>query len=343
MTSKCSTIIGFLLISISVGPFVLPASEQSRSIEEDVLLSIKQCLSESRVEWPSEWQEQYVDTIRQIVLEHRGKPDFSVRLDIIRNGLPLFWQHIDKSACSEGQFGVYRAEIRWYVEHLMAEKLSSEKDREVLKSQFRDLFNYAIQSMRAQFPILRTEMVEASLQDSLKRSYERIDAPLMPIYSKPLTEKQIKRIKTKCDRSHTDRSAFWRNLSGNRPDQKRDSTVADPKMHPHYLFTKRCLHKVLGSIWPVAAKPPDYCLKALQQRIQESKERQQFLQRQSEAEQKLTSRFSTRIEQVEQWSFILAALLETAACEQDRSTGSGNNEQASGMSSSEQVEGGGAP
>jgi hypothetical protein len=290
----------------------------------------------------SEWQEQYVGTIRQIVLEHRDKPDFSIRLDIIRKGFPLFWHHIDKSACSEAQFGVYRAEIRWYVEHLMMEELSSEKDREILKSQYRDLFHYAIQSLRAQFPPVRTEMAEAALQNSLKRSHERIEAPLMPIYSKPFTEKQIEAIKTRWDRSHTNRSAWWTDFSSNRPNQGRDATVADPEMHSHYLFTKRCLDSLLGSIWLVAARPPAYCLKALQERRKETDEREQVFRRESAAERKLMSRFATRIEQVEQWSFIFAALLETAY-EQNGSTGRADNERVSGMSSSEQVKGGGAP
>jgi prepilin-type N-terminal cleavage/methylation domain-containing protein len=48
---ECRTIMGFLLIGISVGSSVLLGSGQSASIE-DILLSIKQCLSESRVEWP---------------------------------------------------------------------------------------------------------------------------------------------------------------------------------------------------------------------------------------------------------------------------------------------------
>ena len=76
--------------------------------------------------------------------------------------------------------------------------------------------------------------------------------------------------------------------------------------------------------------------------MEEGKEREQDFRRQSAAERRLTSRFGTRIEQVEQWSFIFAALLETAY-EQNGSTGTADNERVSGITFSEQVKGGGAP
>ena len=320
---------------------VLLGSEQPASIE-NMLPSIKRCLYESGVEWTAEQQEQYVGTIRRTVLEYRDRPDFSVRLDIIRKGFPLFWHHINKSACSGGQLGVYKAEIRWYVEHLMMEGLACEKERKVLKSQYRDLFGYAVQSLRAQFPLLSDEIAESSLQDGLKRSYERIEAPLMPIYSRPFTDKQIKAIKTRWDRSHGNRSALWRNFSGNRPRQGPDAPAADPKMHPHYLFTKRCLHSLLGSIWAAAATPPAYCIEALQQARQEDDDRRQTFRAESAAEKRLRSRFGTRVEQVEQWSFIFAALLETA-CEWNGSLGTTTDERVSEMSCSEQAKGGDGP
>jgi hypothetical protein len=306
------------------------SSSKNTDLVEQTIEAVQECMESGPVPWPDEWKKEYLDTIRKAILTHQNTPQYNRKLEILHKGFALFWNHIKKSKCSATQFKVYIAEIRWYIEHLMREKLSSKKEREILKIQYRELFVYAIESLRGQFPFIKRDITDAALQKGLQQSYERIDAPLMPIYSKPFTDNQIKRIKARWDSSHTNRSGLWSKFSSNVRMQGSDVQVTNPKMHPHYVFTKRCISSLLGSIWRVAVIPPDYCVMALQQSMEESKELEQEFRYNSASERRLISHFGTRIEQVEQWSFIFKGLLETA-CEQKVSNRTAYNEQDSGM------------
>ena len=92
--------------------------------------------------WPQAWQDEYVDTICQVVSPHQDASQYDVRLQILRNGFPPCWERLKKNA-ERSLFEVHQAEIRWYVETLMAAELPTENNRQKLRDQYRDLMDYA--------------------------------------------------------------------------------------------------------------------------------------------------------------------------------------------------------
>lgn len=299
-------LVGVLVISTVVGP-----AGSTESVP-GVLHSIKTCLVDSATPWPAEWQQAYLKTIEQVVREHEGKADFSARLGILRKGFPLFWKQLDKSVHDEARFGVYQAEIRWYVDYLMSETIPSEADKRIIESQYATLFREAAESIRTQFPELDAKATQAALEDCLGDCHERITAPLMPIYFRPLSESQLERIRARWNFERFNDSLPQQSQDARGTNSERSTAGPDPRTHLHYAFVMQCLYRVLGTTWQVVAKPPDYCVQALKRHQAEVQDQRATLRRARREEIRLRSRFGTTYEQVEQWSFVLAALLETA-------------------------------
>ena len=302
---------GLLWLSLCGWWAAAPAMDPVESLHV-ALRSVEQDLAESHVQWPAEWQKVYVDTIREAAIPYATQPGFAPRCEILEKGFPLFWQHISKSPCSAAQFEVYRAEIRWYMEFLMTRDLPTDDAKSLLRSQYHELLDYAGRSLQKQLPGLEPEVARACLQDQLQQCRDRIAAPLMPIYAQPLTNAQMQAIRTDWDQSREERADWWIGWAGNAR-RRPPAGAGHPETHPHYLFTARCLQTVPASIWRRAAQPPDDFLQALQRRRQEVAKQQRDIQQQREAERQLRLRFGTRDEQVEQWTFILTAVLETTA------------------------------
>ncbi len=57
-------------------------------------------------------------------------------------------------------FEVHQAEIRWYVESLMAGELAGEAEKQKLREQWRSLMDEAAASLVTQFPFLDPNMVQ---------------------------------------------------------------------------------------------------------------------------------------------------------------------------------------
>ena len=60
------------------------------ALTEQTLLAIEDCVARSPGEWPEEWRQEYLETIRRAVELHRGAPHYAVRLEILRKGFAYF-------------------------------------------------------------------------------------------------------------------------------------------------------------------------------------------------------------------------------------------------------------
>jgi len=305
------TLIGLLVVSATIvlgagNPAWAQGPAEPNSLAQ-ALGAIRACVAQSPTPWPPAWQNEYVETIRRVGIAHRDSPGYAARLEILRNGFASYWEAVPKSD-QRSLFEVRQAEIRWYVENLMAGELPSASSREKLRQQYKNLVKYATDALLTQFPFLDPNQVRLAQADHLRKCYRLIESPLLPTFLSPFTQAQVDQLKDRWTKLRYARVDLWRQLGGGAGTTATKTSVASANAHPDYLLTQRSLDQLRGQIWSVIASPPDYYRDAV------SKERTAFEQRaQSQAEARAQERrLGVAVWQTEYLSFLLGALLETA-------------------------------
>jgi len=185
-------VIAALLPAVSVR--VGFTSSAQPALMEQSLGAIRDCMVRSPAPWPEAWRKEYVDTIRHAISLHQEATQYEARLEILRKGFEQYWEGLKKSK-ERSVFEVHRAQIRWYTEHLMGTKLLSKDERQKLRNQYNDLWNYAACLLLNQFPFLEPNTVHIAKAEHLSQCYLKIEVPLLPIYMHPLSETQMGIIK----------------------------------------------------------------------------------------------------------------------------------------------------
>jgi len=283
------------------------------ALTEQTLEAIRNCMARSPGLWPDEWRQEYFDTIRSAVESHRDAPHYAARLEILREGFAPCWQGLTKIK-DRSLFEVYRTRIRWYTEHLMGTKFPSDEERQKLRNQYTDIWNHAANSLLRQFPFLDPNTVQAAKADDIRVCHSKIDAPLLPVYLRPLSEEQVGQIKQLWDKLRYGRVDLWRRLSGDstRPFESRDAQSSNAEHD--YQLAKESLSKLLGLVWMVVPQRPDYYLAAIENQTGALKRRVQVKRQARSDQQRLEKERSRQLLQTEHISFLLAALLETPQC-----------------------------
>ena len=313
MRNKYHALVILIIISLLSAISVGEMGSTEPTLTEQTLLNIKNCVARSPGEWPDEWKRQYLETIRSAVESHRDAEHYALRLEILRKGFEPCWEGLTKIK-DRPLFEVYRCRMRWYVEHLMGTEFPSEAERQKIRDQFTDIWDHAAGSLVAQFPDLDPNAVEAAKAEDLSLCYGKIDAPLMPVYLRPLSTEQVAQIKKRWDKLRYARVDLWRRLSSRSttPGESRDTPSPNPERD--YQLTKKSLSQLLGQVWMVVPKRPDYYLAAMENRTRALKQRLQS-KRQARSEQhRLEKECSRQLLQIEHIGFLLASLLESPLC-----------------------------
>lgn len=292
------------------------------SVGQDVLVAVRQCMDRSPAPWPQAWREEYVGAIREAIQSHRDASQYTSRLQIISKGFPPYWEGLKKGS-ERSRFEVHRAEIRWYVESLMADELPSEAGKQKLRNQWRSLIEDAAAAMVAQFPFLDPNVVEKAKADYLMDCDRHIEAPLLPTLRRPFSEKQIGELKERWHALRYARVDLWRPLGGGPKEPTVKSNEPAGGIHPDYPLTKRSLDQLRGQIWPLIGAFPDYYQEAV---AKERAARRQDLQSRAEARAQEV-RLGAAVWQTEYLSFLLSALLETAETPEEATTGGGGRDE----------------
>ncbi len=310
MADKCHvvrSVLSALLLLTSTGKV---ASSLETSLSEQTLETIEKCMARSPAPWPDEWEKEYIDTIRRAIELHQEVPYCSVRLEIFHKGFEPYWESFKKTT-ERSLFEVHRAQIRWYVEHLMRTEFPTEKERQKLRDQFTDIWDRAASSLLAQFPFLDPNAVQAAKEDDLSLCYRKIDSPLLPVYLRPFSEQQVGQIKQRWDDLRYARVDLWRSLGGGSTTSgKRDAPTSNAARD--YQLTKQSLSQLLAQIWMVVAKSPDYYLRALQNQADAVKRLVRSKREARSDQHHLQEECSRQLLQTEHIAFLLTALLETA-------------------------------
>jgi len=148
------------LLPALVGGKIGPSGVKQSGPVADVLSMVERSVSDLGVGWTGERQREYLDTIRRALSNDHDSPDYPARIEIFRRGFQLLWSRRDVSDLSQAQYDVYKAEIRWFCETLMADEPVPVSERALLKAQIRDLCDYATEHLRAQFPFLTPACVQ---------------------------------------------------------------------------------------------------------------------------------------------------------------------------------------
>ena len=280
------------------------------ALTEQTLLAIEDCVARSPGEWPDEWRQEYLETIRRAVELHRDAPHYAVRLEILRKGFAPCWEDLTKNT-DRSLFEIYCARIRWYVEHLMGTEFPTEDERLKLRNQYTEIWDYAACSLVAQFPDLDPNAVQTAKAEDMSLCYGKIDAPLLPVYLRPLSTEHVAHIKLRWDKLHNARADLWLQLgSGSKPPYK-DSRTTISDTERDYQLTKKSLSQLLGLVWMVVPQRPDYYLNALKNRTMALEQRLQTKSKARSDQLRLEKERSRQLLQTEHISFLLACLLET--------------------------------
>jgi hypothetical protein len=80
-----------ILVIISLPPAISEGKKDSAETEqtERTLQTIQNCMARSPGEWPDEWRQEYLETIRSAVESHRDAGHYALRLEILREGFEI--------------------------------------------------------------------------------------------------------------------------------------------------------------------------------------------------------------------------------------------------------------
>jgi len=327
MRKKIVFTLTFLLFLLLLGTTraALPdASPHGTDPVADVLSMIERSVADPRVGWPAEWQREYLDVIRQALSDGHDKPDYMAPIQILRRGFPRYWSKSKLSGLTQAEYEMRKGEIRWYCQTLISEEPPSLSERVLLKAQFSDLCDYAAEYLMARFPFLTPERVQEGKRVALREFDDELEAPLVPIFRRPFSKDQLQATRANWARLYMRWFFTWRYVRYGADDPDAPSDPADIPNHPHYRFVKRCLSYLPRTIWPTLGKPPEYVLDAIRKLNAERAARVRVNRQAGERERNLAMRFSNQVEQVEQWSFILTALVETGILDENRGPSSPN-------------------
>jgi hypothetical protein len=276
-------------------------------------------MARSPAPWPDTWQREYLATIREALSSDPNRPDYPARIEVFRRGFTRYWAQAQGSGLTQVEYDLRKAEMRWYCETLMAEGPASASEKAVLKGQLRDLCDYAAEYLKGRFPFLTPECVEEARRTALAEFDQEVNSPLLPIFRRPFSEDQLRAIKANWARLYRRWHFIWRDIRYGGGGQGDLSDPGDLATHSYYRFARRCLTYLPRTFWPTSAKPPGYVVDVTRKLNAEKAERGRINRQGADAERELAMRSSNQVEQVEEWSFVFTALLETA----NRSEGQG--------------------
>ncbi len=256
------------IVLVAEIPVAAENSAKPNSLAQ-ALAAIRACMAKSPAPWPQAWQQEYVETIRQVAVAHRDSPGYAPRMEILHNGFALYWEAVPKND-QRSLFEVRQAEIHWYVDNLMAGEVPTKNSREKLREQYRDLVGYATDALLTQFPFLDPNRVRRAQTDHLRACDRLIESPLLPTFSSPFTEAQVDQRWTKLRYARVD---LWRRLGGGAGTRANKTLVASGNAHPDYLLAQRSLEQLRGQIWSLIPAPPDYYRKAVAKEMAAQKQR----------------------------------------------------------------------
>jgi hypothetical protein len=269
---------------------------------EQALATVRDCMARSPAPWPDVWNGEYVDTIREAIISHKDAPQLEARLQVLRDGFPPYWDTLEKSH-DRSVFDVDRAQIRWYVEYLMGSQFPGPEQIQLLRSQYRDLAEYATHSLLAQFPFLDPNQVQRAKTEFLCECSRNIDAPLQPIFLLPYSVGQVDQIRQRWHDLRYARVDLWRQLTS-----ARNPDVTLSEVHPHYLLAQRSLSQLRLHLWTMGFPTPEYYRQAVAERVEAQKRGLQSIFEGENRERRLPE----GVLRTECVTFLLAAVLETA-------------------------------
>jgi len=262
-----------LLALLSPGLAGEAADSPEPGLLEQALATVHDCMARSPAPWPDAWQREYLDTIRRAVTAHPDGAQYRERLAILSKGFQPYWAGLQKGQ-ERSLFEVHCAEIRWYIDSLMDANLPGQEESRVLRNQYKDLLQHGASSLLTQFPFLDPNVVHKAEADHLAQCSHGIEAPLLPIYLRPFSEKEIAQIEQRWHNLRYARVDLWRSLGGEAIMAINKQQVESPLKHPHYVLAQRSLAQLIAGIWPVVARAPEYYVKALRSRDETLKRRE---------------------------------------------------------------------
>lgn len=292
-------------------PLCVPCTASPHDQIESVVEPIKKMIADPDAGWVLEWQCEYIIAVEGALSHYEDVADYDKRLDIVQRGFPTYWALLCQTKYSQLQFDVYKMEIEWFIETLMSEPLPSEADRQSLRSQLSTLCSWSGEHLRGQFPFLKDAMLEEAVVHVMSEFDEALEAPLLPIFRKPLSEDQLGAIKAQWARSHVRWSLIWRHAQKKIVDQMGQAGPPDLKSTAQCWFIHRCLRDLPSMMWFTVGEPPPDVV-AAHQRLRKEKDAEARAQaRARQWEMTLNTRMARHLEEMEQWSFVFGALLRT--------------------------------
>jgi len=311
-SGKGESVPGLVLLVVLVctcGSTAKGADPNQPSAIDSMLAAVHDCMARRPAPWPEPWTQEYLNTIRQAVAAKPDASEYARRMQILQDGFALYWPQL-KNTRERSSYEVRRAEIRWYVENLMAADLPDEEERQAIRRQYEELTGYAVESLSIQFSFLDPNMVSKAKADPLAEHHRNIDAPLVPIYLTRLSKAQMGQMKQCWHDLRYARVDLWRQLGRGpqKPSQEWDTSLGEN--HPDYILAQQSLPQLGPHTCTIVAPSPDYYCAAIANEVDSQTRR---LQAWSQARTQ-EAHLSNAMSQTEYISFLLGALLETPAC-----------------------------
>jgi len=98
-----------------------------------ILLHLQTHLSNMDIDWPLQWQREYIRKIEAVLRPYENKPDYALRAQVFCDGLDVYNPGRNTPLLSSrAGFEYNQAKMRWFIEILMSGSLPSDADKEQL-------------------------------------------------------------------------------------------------------------------------------------------------------------------------------------------------------------------
>jgi hypothetical protein len=293
---------------------------KEKGLINNALLIAEKSINDPCAVWSSAWKHEYLDTLKTAMSKEPNEFDYDKKIKIFIDTFPEYIENYKKSKFTQVEFDMCKAEVQWYCETLLADELPSATEKELLKSQIQTICDYASEHLKGQFPFLTETYIQEGKKAAILELNHQLENSLIPFFRRPFSQDQIKVIQANWASLYKRWYSIWRDIRFSSWDNEEILNSNDIAKNPQTQFVQKCMSFLPVAIWPTVQKPPKYFLEALnklnvEKNIEIDKNRQL-----EKIGREITTKYKNQVEQIEQWSFIFSALLETSILNENKNS-----------------------
>jgi hypothetical protein len=297
-----------LLVSLNILSFIpLGDASEIGEIDNSVSECVNREVEKIRGVMPTEWADDYAAYVKALLKQYASSLNFAERFRFFQDGFPFVlrgWGNVDSPARLE----IHKAEIRWYIEHLMTDPIMDQATRVTLQEQCETVVSTAMDSLSREFPAISKTSLQSAHDEILEECHTAISQPLFPFFQRVFKQDELVQIIKLWDSSRENRSKLWREMETTRTFFSNAERETGQR-HPDHVFARCAFSSIVTFMKDLQCKSPEYLQHAVHKRVEDLGLRDATIQLDRHREMEISGKFGVKLERAEQWGYILAIIM----------------------------------